>query len=119
MIRRSVLALAAALAFVAAVPAHAAGGGAVNVDVNSDTTLAGKQIAQGRYKIEWQGEGDATKVIFSRNGKVVAEAPARLEERPNAAPFHAVVSRPGTAGAKQVSEVWLKGKKSVIVVPAS
>jgi hypothetical protein len=64
-----------ALAFAG--PKHSA-----NVQLDQPVTVAGTQLAPGRYKLLWEGSGSDVTVTFAEGKKTVATAAAKLASNP-------------------------------------
>ena len=96
--------------------AVAAGRQSLNVDLTEETSLAGTKLAAGKYKISWTAGEAETQVKVTQGRKVVATGKAKRVERPQASPDDQVVSRKDASGAFALSEIRLRGEKSVLVV---
>jgi hypothetical protein len=111
--------LAAVLGLGLAPLATAAGRQSVTVELSNDTSLGGTRIPAGKYKITWTASGEQADVQVAQGKKVVATTRAKLVERDRAAVDDEVVSRKDASGALAMSEVHLRGEKSVLVLGAS
>jgi hypothetical protein len=112
--RRSLTFVLAALAALAvAVPLAARNASAKNtkatatMDIFNATTLGGKQIEPGTYKIE---VGDST-VTFLRDGKMVAEAPVQWKDEARKANLSNIVTQ-----NDQIKEIHFSGKTKYVEV---
>ena len=91
----------------------------VRLKVLDDTSVNGKPVTAGDYKISWTESNSEAQVTFAKDGKVVAEAHAKIEERSAASENDAIVSGKDGSGASALLEIRLKGKKSVLVLSHS
>jgi len=110
---------ALALVFSAAGLAAAEPTKSVTLKVLDDTSVNGKVVSAGDYKVSWTEANSEAQVTFAKNGKVVAEAHAKIEERNAASDSDALVSGKDSSGASALLEIRLKGKKSVLVLSHS
>jgi hypothetical protein len=90
-----------------------------NVYLDGPTTLAGKVLPAGDYRLEWKGDQPKVDVTVERNDRTVAVAQAKLEERAKPAKVESVLTRRTKSGASIVEEVRLRGKKTALVFPQS
>ncbi len=86
-----------------------------NVDVADQVVLAGKTLAAGQYKVEWQGSGPNVKVNFVKSGKTVLTAPARVEQLKNKAPYDAVVENTRKNGTKTITEIQWNNQREALM----
>jgi len=92
---------------------------ATDVTILEKTTLNGKELTPGPYKITWDGDTGDVKVSVMKGREVVAEGQARWEER-NAAPENGgVVTHRNGSGESAIKEIRMAGKKSVLVLAGS
>jgi hypothetical protein len=113
----AVVAVVVGLGFVPL--ALASGRQSLSVDLKDDTSVGGTRVPAGRYKIAWTASGAQAEVKIAQGKKVVATAKGTLVERDRPAPDDEVVSRKDASGAFALSEVRLRGEKSVLVLGAS
>lgn len=85
-----------------------------NVDVADQVVLAGKTLAPGQYKVEWQGSGPNVKVNFVKSGKTVLTAPARVAQLKAKAPYDAVVENTRKNGTKTITEIQWNNKREAL-----
>jgi len=111
-------ALAAAVVFSAPLAATAEGRQSVKVDLRDETSLGGTKVPAGKYRITWTTSGTDAEVKLVKGNQVVATSKGKLVEREKAAADDQVVSRKSGAGFA-MSEVRLRGEKSVLVLQAS
>jgi hypothetical protein len=114
---RSCLILSVVGFLAAAGTAFAGAKQSLSFELFEPSSLGGKELSPGHYKVTWTGESDV-KVDVLRGGKVVASAKGKFVERSTKAVEDAVVSRRDGSGMV-LSEVRLGGRKSVLVLSAS
>ncbi len=86
-----------------------------NVDVTDQVVLAGKTLAPGQYKVEWQGSGPDVKVNFVKSGKTVLTAPARVAQLKTKAPYDAVVENTRKNGTKTITEIQWNNQREALI----
>ena len=116
---RRLAVLAAVLGFGLAPLAMASGRQSVTVDLKDDTSLGGTKIPAGKYKITWTASGAQAEVKVAQGKRVVATTKGKLVEQARPAADDQVVSRKDASGAFALSEVRLRGEKSVLLLGAS
>jgi hypothetical protein len=78
--------------------------------------LNGKQLPAGTYQLKWEGNGPEVQVQFLQGRKVVATAPAKLEQATSKpAKDAAVIDNAG--GSRTLSEARFAGKNYKLVFP--
>jgi hypothetical protein len=84
----------------------------------SDTVRVGStQLSPGQYKAEWKEEtGNTVKVDILEHGKTVATAEGKLKNLQEPAPYDAVVIKPLTNNAKEISEIDFSNRKQALVL---
>ncbi len=76
--------------------------------------LNGKTLPAGDYKVQWEGSGPAVQVQILKGKKVVATAPAKVEQtQEKAASGAAVIETAG--GSRQLVEARFAGKNYKLV----
>jgi hypothetical protein len=93
----------------------AASGGSVELSLSKPAFLAGKPLEAGKYLVRWKSQSPEAVVKFESHGTVVAEVNARIEERNPAPMYDTIVTVKNAAGALAVKEIWMAGKKQVLV----
>ncbi len=86
-----------------------------NVQVADQVVLAGKTLAPGQYKVEWQGNGPNVKVNFLKSGKTVLTAPARVAQLKTKAPYDAVVENTRKNGTKTITEIQWNNQREALM----
>ena len=89
-----------------------------DVNLADQVVLAGKTLAPGQYKVEWQGNGPNVKANFVRSGKTVLTAPAKVAQLKTKAPYDAVVERTRKNGAKTISEIEWNNQRQALMFGA-
>ncbi len=89
------------------------------VEILEKTSWNGKQLPAGEYKFVWQEDGTDLKVSVMHGHQLVAEGRGRFEERERKMARDAVVSRRDGSGNMSLAELWLGGKKEVLVLAGS
>lgn len=89
-----------------------------DVNLADQVVLAGKTLAPGQYKVEWQGNGPNVKVNFVKSGKTVLTAPAKVAQLKTKAPYDAVVERTRKNGAKTISEIEWNNQRQALMFGA-
>ena len=87
--------------------------------VPEGTSLAGTKIDPGFYKLGWKRNGSAESYIVTlrREGKIVAQAEARVELRGEKQATGGVTYRSDGNGGQRIAEIRFAGKREVIVIP--
>jgi hypothetical protein len=80
------------------------------------TQLNGKQLPAGAYQLKWEGKGPEVQVEFLRGKKVVATAPAKLEQASTRPEKDAAVIDT-LNGSRTLSEARFAGKNYKLVFP--
>ena len=76
--------------------------------------INGKTLPAGNYRVQWEGSGPAVQVQFLKGKKVVATAPARVEQLPDKpAQGAAVIETAG--GGRNLVEARFAGKNYKLV----
>jgi hypothetical protein len=117
-LKRAVLACGLAFGLVGLVRAETARK-SMDVSILSDTSLNGTTIPAGRYKIAWTEQSSETDVSVSKNGKVVAQAHAKIVELKAPAFDDSIVSRRDAKGTESLVEIRFRGKKNALVISES
>lgn len=111
--------LVGAVALCVATGAVAGTRQSMTVELRSASTLNGKEIAPGTYKVSWTGAGPEVKVSFLRGKKLVVEAPGKFVERNSKAADDGLVCRKGESGPPLISEIRFGGENRVLVLAGS
>ncbi len=106
------------LALALLVSSAFAGNKAASMDLSSTVQVNGKQLPAGSYKLKWEGDGPAVQVQFLKDKRVVASAPARLEQMSTKnIVAGALIDNAGDA--HNLLEVRFAGKNYKLVFPGS
>jgi hypothetical protein len=101
------------LAFVCLL-AIAAVAGEKSITFVSPTTLNGKAIAPGDYKVSYDIKGSTADVKISQNGKTVATATGEVVQKVDVPTRNAVVNQKNADGTNTVVEFQFAKEKQVI-----
>ena len=91
-----------------------AGTGTINV--SEDTTLHGKQLKAGEYKVKWSDDGA---ISLSQNGKEVMSTQGKVVEKTDRSNYNSVVKQVQSDGSTKVTELRFGGKRTAIVLEES
>jgi len=80
----------------------------------SPTTLNGKAIAPGDYKVSYEIKGQTAEVKILQNGKTVATATGQVIDQKEAATHTAVVNQKNADGSNTVVEFQFAKEKQAI-----
>jgi hypothetical protein len=81
------------------------------------TQLNGKQLPAGNYQLKWKGNGPEVQVQFLKGKKVVATAPAKLEQA-TATPEKDAAVIDMASGSRSLTEARFAGKNYKLVFPS-
>lgn len=81
------------------------------------TQLNGKQLPAGTYNVKWEGNGPEVQVEFLRGKKVVATAPAKLEQT-TTKPEQGAAVIDTASGSRTLTEARFAGKNYKLVFPS-
>lgn len=105
--------LALALAVLLSTAAFA-GNKPGSLSLSDAAQINGKTLPAGNYRLQWEGSGPAVQVQFLKGKKVVATAPAKVEQLPNKpAQGAAVIETAG--GGRSLVEARFAGKNYKLV----
>ena len=74
------------------------------------TQVAGKQLAAGSYKIQWDGSGDQVQLSILQGKKEVASTSARVVQIQSPSPNDNALITVGSDGTRTLSQIRLRGK---------
>jgi hypothetical protein len=74
------------------------------------TNIAGKQLASGNYKVQWEGSGDQVELKIFQGKNAVASTPARLVKLDHAFGSDASLVTKNDDGSFSLTEVRFGGK---------
>ena len=80
------------------------------------TQLNGKQLPAGTYQLKWEGNGPEVQVQFLQGKKIVATAPAKLEQA-TAKPAKDAAVIETASGSRSLAEARFAGKNYKLVFP--
>lgn len=103
-----------------ATSAFAAGGAEKgNLQVSDPVVVNGTQLPAGDYVVKWEGTGSNVKVDITRNGAVVATAPAKAVELNQKASEDASEISTGASGKRELTTLRFSGKKIQLELSSS
>jgi hypothetical protein len=111
--------LLAALALATGATLQAGSPTSMNLSLDSAVSIKGEMLAPGDYKLSWKAEGQEAELTIARKGKIVATAKAKVLEKDKPASDDMVVYRKGSNGSPEISEIYRRGEKAVLVLSAS
>ena len=84
------------------------------VTVSSPVEVGGKQIAAGRYDVQWEGNGPSVEASIMKGKKVVATVPAKVIALDQSSSMDSAVVRTNTDGSRSLSQARFSGKKMAL-----
>jgi len=81
-----------------------------SVQLMQPTQVAGKQLAAGSYKIQWDGSGDQVQLSILQGKKEVASTSARVVQIQSPSPNDNALITVGSDGTRTLSQIRLRGK---------
>jgi hypothetical protein len=81
-----------------------------SVQLMHPTQVAGKQLAAGSYKIQWDGSGDQVQLSILQGKKEVASTSARVVQIQSPSPNDNALITVGTDGTRTLSQIRFRGK---------
>ncbi len=110
----------AALAFFAAASiAAAAGQDSAKVEIPYQVTWAGKVLPAGEYTFKWQDDGSGLDVTILHGKELMAKGRGRIEEQPTKSDSNAVGTSRQDSGSRVLTQVFFRGKSTVLVLEQS
>jgi len=103
-----VQALVLACGVLPATSAFAANKG--SVQLMHPTQVAGKQLAPGSYKIQWEGSGEQVQLSILQGNKEVASTTARVVQIQPRSPNDNALITVGADGTRSLSQIRFRGK---------
>jgi hypothetical protein len=103
-----VQALVLACGVLLATSAFAANKG--SVQLMHPTQVAGKQLAPGSYKIQWEGSGEQVQLSIMQGNKEVASTTARVVQIQPRSPNDNALITVGADGTRSLSQIRFRGK---------
>jgi len=78
--------------------------------------VAGKQLAPGNYKVQWEGSGDQVQLSIMQGSKQVALASAHVVTMQVAPPNDSALINVNPDGSRSVAQIRFRGKKFVLEI---
>ena len=85
-----------------------------SVQLMHPTQVAGKQLAAGSYKIQWDGSGDQVQLSILQGNKEVASTSARVVQIQSPSPNDNALITVNPDGTRSLSQIRLRGKTFAI-----
>jgi hypothetical protein len=80
------------------------------------TTVGGKQLPAGSYKLQWEGTGDQVELKISQGKNVVVTTPAHVVTLERPVPSNAVATARNTDGSTSLTRINFAGKKYALEI---
>jgi hypothetical protein len=80
------------------------------------TTVGGKQLPAGSYKLQWEGTGDQVELKISQGKNVVATTAAHVVTLERPVPSNAVGTARNTDGSTSLTRINFAGKKYALEI---
>ncbi|HZQ97160.1 MAG TPA: hypothetical protein VFA67_19265 [Candidatus Sulfotelmatobacter sp.] len=87
-----------------------------SLQVSEPVTVAGKLVAPGEYRVEWEGSGPEVDVKVLRGKNVVARTRGHLRELGQASRNNSRSVRTVPDGTKSLTELQFQGKKYALTI---
>ena len=81
------------------------------LNVGATVTVGGKQLAPGKYQLEWAGSGSNVEVTISDGRETIAKVPAQIVLLQKAEATSGYSTRTDEAGNKALTDIFFGGKK--------
>ena len=81
-----------------------------SVQLMHPTQVAGKQLAPGSYKIQWEGSGEQVQLSIMQGNKEVASTTARVVQIQPRSPNDNALITVGADGTRSLSQIRFRGK---------
>jgi len=78
--------------------------------------VAGKQLASGTYKVQWEGSGDQVHLSIMQGSKAVATATAHVMQVEVAPANDSALINMNPDGSRSVAQIRFRGKKFVLEI---
>lgn len=78
--------------------------------------VAGKQLAPGTYKVQWEGSGDQVQLNIMQGSKAIATTTAHVLETQVANPNDSALINTNPDGSRSVAQIRFRGKKFVLEI---
>ena len=82
-----------------------------SLELQQSTNIAGKQLAPGNYKLQWEGAGDQVVLKIYRGKNAVASTSAHLVKIDSPSNNDSSVITKNDDGSVSLSEIRFRGKK--------
>jgi hypothetical protein len=82
--------------------------------VSSPVEVGGKQLAAGKYDVQWEGTGPSVEANIMQGKKVVATVPAKIVSLDQSPSMDSAVVRTNTDGSRSLAQARFSGKKMAL-----
>jgi hypothetical protein len=80
------------------------------------TTVGGKQLPAGSYKLQWEGTGEQVELTIYQGKNVIATTPAHLVTLERPVPSNAVGTARNADGSTSLTRINFAGKKYALEI---
>ena len=87
-----------------------------SLELRHPTSVAGKQLATGKYMVRWDGTGDQVQVKIYQGKDEVASAPARVVTVAQPTQSDSAVVNTNSDGSYSLAEIRFGGKKYALQI---
>ena len=81
-----------------------------SLELQHPTNVGGKQLATGKYTVQWEGTGDQVELKILQGKKEVATAPARMVKVERPMRNNAAITTTNSDGSSSLSQIVFGGK---------
>ena len=81
------------------------------LNIGQTVTVGGKQLAAGKYQLEWAGSGSNVELTISDGKETIAKVPAQILPLKKAGAASGYSTSTDQAGNKALTEIFFGGKK--------
>jgi len=87
-----------------------------SLELQRSAQVAGKELAPGTYKVQWEGSGDQVQVSIMQGSKSVLTANAHMVQMQVAASSDNALINVNPDGSRSVAEIRFRGKKFALEI---
>jgi len=87
-----------------------------SLELQHPAQVAGKELAPGTYKVQWEGSGDQVQLTIMQGSKQVAVASAHVVPAQVAAPSDSALINVNPDGSRSVAQIRFRGKKFALEI---
>jgi hypothetical protein len=82
-----------------------------SLKLSDSVTVGGKQLAPGKYQLEWTGTGSNVELSIFNGKETVAKVPAQLVTLKKAEPESGYSTNANPGGSLRLTEIYFRGKR--------